>query len=404
MKNIFGLCFCLSVLALVGCGKDDETNTEINNPTTYNFTRDGQSTVSFPGQTTRIAMGTELINAMANFNQSAIGLLEMYANETATGEDANPYANDELNASSKSIKSKTAASTDFFSANTSESATIKADFETWITAQVTEVFPNKNELATPGFAGQIADGSSVRYVNAAGLEYNQVVNKGLIGALIVDQILNNYLSPTVLDAGENKTNNDAGIVDEGSVYTTMEHKWDEAYGYLFGASTDATNPIATLGEGNFLNKYLSRVNDDVDFAGIATDIWEAFKLGRAAIVAGDYDERNDQASIIKELISKAMAIRTVYYLQQGKNALPTSGDNYGSAFHDLSEGAGFVYSLRFLRNPNNADAYFSRSEVDAMMEQLTTGNGFWEITPATLDAMSEEIANKFDFTVAQAGS
>ena len=389
---------------MVGCDKKDDTTTEINNPTTYNFTRAGQSTVSFSGQSTRIAMANELINAMNDFDQTTAGLLEMFANATATGEDANPFSDDELNLSSKSIKSKTAASADFFAANTSESAIIRADFEAWMTAQVTEVFPNKNVLATPGTAGQIADGSTPRYVSAGGLEYDQLVNKGLIGALMVDQILNNYLSPTVLDAGDNKALNDASTVAEGSAYTEMEHKWDEAYGYLFGASTDASNPIPTLGEGNFLNKYLASVNDDSDFAGIATDIWEAFKLGRAAIVSGEYDVRNEQASIIKELISKTMAIRTVYYLQQGKNALPTSGNNYGSAFHDLSEGAGFVYSLRFLRKPNSSDAYFSRTEVDALMLQFTAGYGLWDITPTTLDEMSEEIASKFDFTIAQAGN
>jgi len=392
---------------ILGCGKDDDTTTstpKIDNPTTYNFTRDGQSTVSFSGQTERILMGTELIEAMTDFNQTAEKLTEMFANETVSGADANPFVNVTLNTSTKSVKSKTAASADFFSSNAAEAATIKAQFESWITAQVDEVFPNENSLATAGVAGQIADGTSARYVNGDGLEYNQIVNKGLIGALMVDQMLNNYLSPLVLDAGQNIENNNAGTVEDGAIYTTMEHKWDEAYGYLFGAATNAANPLATLGEDSFLNKYLSRVNDDADFAGIADDIFEALKLGRAAIVAGNYEVRDGQAGIVKDLISEAMAIRAVYYLQQGKNLLPTTGNDYGAAFHALSEGAGFVYSLRFLRNPNNSDSYFSRAEVDEFMAQLTAGNGFWEITPETLDAMSNAIANKFDFTVAQAGS
>jgi len=72
---------------------------------------------------------------------------------------------------------------------------------------------------------------------------------------------------------------------------------------------------------------------------------DAFKRGRAAIVAGDYDERDVQADIIKEKISWVIGIRAIYYLQQGK---------------------------------------------------------FWDITPAILDEISEEIASKFDFTVAEA--
>jgi len=347
-------------------------------------------------------MATELIIALTDFNQNTENLLEMYANETASGGDANPYNDDELNASSKSVKSKVAASADFFASNTTESAEIKADLQSWIEAQVAEVFPNKNIIASAGVAGQIADGSSVRYVNGQGLEYNQAVNKSLIGALIVDQICNNYLSPAVLDADNNIDLNNSGTVAEGETYTIMEHKWDEAYGYLFGKSANAADPLMTLGDDNFLNKYLARVNGDADFEGIAEEIFEAFKLGRAAIVAADYKLRDEQAEIVKEKIATVVAVRAVFYLQQGKNAL-ANNDN-GGAFHDLSEGFGFVYSLRFLRRANSSSAYFSKEEVDGFINQLTEGNGFWDISDDTLDQISETIADKFSFTVSQAAS
>lgn len=184
----------------------------------------------------------------------------------------------------------------------------------------------------------------------------------------------------------------------------MEHKWDEAYGYLFGASSNPEDPIINLGEDSFLNKYLGRVNNDPDFTGIASEIWDAFKLGRAAIVAGDYDLRDEQANIIREQVSKVIAIRAVYYLQQGKIALPVTGNNYGPAFHDLSEGAGFVYSLRFLRKPNSSDPYFNQNEVNGFMEKLFVADGFWDITPETLDEISTDIADKFDFTVDEAAN
>jgi len=322
------------------------------------------------------------------------------------GSEANPYANDAYNESSKSVKSKVAASADFFSANTSESATIKADFESWIIAQSKEVSANENEFATPGNAGQIADGSSARYVNAQGLEYDQAVNKGLIGALMLDQILNNYLSPSVLDAGQNIEENNSSTLADGKNYTTMEHKWDEAYGYLFGFSDSPEDPIATLGsDDNFLNKYVGRVDSDDDFAGIGLSIFNAFKLGRAAIVGQDYELRNEQAATIKQELSKVVAIRAVYYLQHAKLALPTNQDDsaYGSAFHDLSEGFGFVYSLRFTHDITSGLSYFSTDEVNAMISDLTEGRGFWDITPEKLDAISKTIAAKFDFTIEQAG-
>lgn len=400
MKPLILLAFGLVFLASCDDEMPRSEEITIDNPTTYEFLRNNESTVSFSGQTARINMGTELIGAMMDFDKTTESLLEMYANQTASGADANPYADASLNESTKSVKSKVAASSDFFSTNSAESARIKSDIESWIVAQVEEVFPNKDVLAESGRAGQIADGSSVRYVSAKGLEYNQAVNKSLIGALMVDQIVNNYLSISVLDAGDNMANNDADIVAEGKSYTTMEHKWDEAYGYLFGLARDESNPLATLGEDSFLNKYLSRVNDDSDFENIASDIFEAFKLGRAAIVAKDYQVRDQQAEIIRDRLAQVIAVRAIYYLQSGKNAI--ASDDLGGAFHDLSEGFGFVYSLRFLRQANSSNPYFTREDVDGFVNKLTEGNGFWDIDAATLDSMSDIIADKFDFTVAQA--
>ena len=179
----------------------------------------------------------------------------------------------------------------------------------------------------------------------------------------------------------------------------MEHKWDEAFGYLYGKEADIAAP--TLNNDSFLNKYLSRVEGDADFAGIAEEIYNAFKLGRAAIVAKDYTTRNVQAELLREKISEIVGIRAVYYLQQGKNNLPT---DKGGAFHDLSEGIGFIYSLQFTRMPNSTASYFTKLEVDGFMATLQNGNGFWDLSSETLDEMSATIAAKFKFTLAQAGS
>ena len=215
---------------------------------------------------------------------------------------------------------------------------------------------------------------------------------------MVDQILNNYLSSGVLDEASNRSDNDAGIVATDKNYTTMEHKWDEAFGYLYGLDNAIT---PELNKDKFLNKYLSRVEGDTDFTGIASDIYNAFKLGRAAIANKDYTTRDAQAEILKEKISEIVGIRAVYYLQQGKNSL---SPNVQDSFHDLSEGLGFVYSLQFTRKPNSNDAYFTKAEVDGFMSTLQAGNGFWDVTEENLDEISNTIAAKFNFTVDQAGS
>ena len=96
----------------------------------------------------------------------------------------------------------------------------------------------------------------------------------------------------------------------------MEHKWDEAYGYLYG---NEDNPAVPVYEADkFLSEYVAKVNEDSDFEGIALDIYNAFKLGRAAIVAKDYELRDVQAQVIRGKISAVIGIRAIYYLQQGK--------------------------------------------------------------------------------------
>lgn len=399
----------ISILSIsfISCGISTDNDIDLDIPADYTFTRNGSSSVSFSGQTTRIKMATELVSAMMAFDTSTEeSLLEMFRNETSQGGDADPFTDAELNASTKSIKSKVAASADFYSANTTESAEIKADFEAWISAQVNEVFPNEDSLARPGVAGQIADGSSTRYVSAKGLEYNQLVAKGLIGALMTDQMLNNYLSVSVLDAGSNQQDNNSEVLVDGQNYTNMEHKWDEAYGYLFGASQDPANPLATLGDDNFLNKYLGRVVDNPLFGTVGVDVYNAFKTGRAAIVASEYDIRDERANIIRDRISAVIAIRAIYYLQVGKDALSGTEKDFGAAFHDLSEGYGFVYSLQFTRIPGTNTPFFTRTEVEGFLNDLMGDgeNGLWDVTPQTLDDISASIAAKFNFNVEQAAS
>ena len=401
MKKLL-LFLAITSLLFVSC-KDETEPIDTPDPTVapanYTFLRDNETAVSYSGQTQRIAMGQELINAMKEETTSLTALQKMFDHQEGSN-DFTDAGNLGLNASSKSVRGKTAASTDLFSANSTDATAIKQEFDSWIASQVSDVFPEWNNDASAGMAGKIqeAGGGSTRYVNGKGLELNQAVNKALIGGLMTDQMLNNYLGTAVLDAGTNVADNDAGILAEGKNYTTMEHKWDEGFGYLYGADNQS-NP--TLGADSFLNKYLSRVEGDSDFAGIAATIYDAFKLGRAAIVNLDYITRDEQVDIIRENVSKVIAVRAIYYLQGGKANL---GSDWASAFHDLSEGFGFVYSLQFTRKPGSNTAYFTKSEVDAFLTQLMAGNGFWDVSSTTLDDISETIAVKFNITVAQAGN
>ncbi|NJW53999.1 DUF4856 domain-containing protein [Salinimicrobium oceani] len=387
-------------IAFTSCSTDDDSvipTNKVDVPETYSFTRDEQSTVSFDGQTTRLLMAGDLTAGFMTPEATEEELSNMFSNEN------NPFSDEALNTSSKSVKSKVAASTLYFGSNTVESNAIKDTFESWITEQATEVFPNWEVLAEAGVAGQIAQGDKTRYVNAKGIELNQLFAKSLIGALLTDQILNNYLSQSVLDEGDNVENNNNAVTEEGKSYTTMEHKWDEAYGYLVGhPSVSGADPMISLSsnEDRLLFNYLQSVNSDSDFAGIAEETFEAFKVGRAAIVAGDYELRDEQVAIIRENLSLVSAVRAIHYLQGGKVAI--QNEDMGAAFHELSEGLGFLYSLRFTHNPATGEPYLAPEVIFGFQEQLMAGNGFWDVTPETLDSISEAIATAFGITVAQA--
>jgi hypothetical protein len=381
------------------CDNDDEASITNNviAPATYSFERNSESSVAYSGQTTRIKMADELAAALLDDSLDEVSIDAMFAHV----EGANNFSDAFLNASDKSVRSKVAASTDFFAANSTDATAIKSEFDGFIAAQANDVFPFWNNTATAGVAGQLqeAGGGSVRYMGPKGLEYDQAFVKGLIGSLMVDQMLNNYLSTAVLDAGDYRVDNDNDLVATGKPYTDMEHKWDEAFGYLYGAEVDATSPVLNVDQ--YLNKYLNRVESSPNFNGIAAIIYDAFKLGRAAIVAKNYDVRDQQADIIKEEVSNIIGIRAVYYLQVAQNFLAA---DKATAFHDLSEGYGFIYSLQFTRKAGTDQPYFSKSEVDAYLSELMTGNGFWDVTPATLNRISDEISARFEFTTEQAGS
>lgn len=398
MKRLAASIAAVAMLTLVSCGDDDpEQGIVTNAPDTYVFERNGNSNVSFGGQTTRIKMAGEIGSALKDASKTEMQLDAMFAHTAG----ANNFTDAALNASGKSVRSKIAASTDYFATNTTDATAIKAYFDDLIASQVSDVFPNWNNTASSGVAGGLDQlNGTTRYMNGKGLEYNQAVTKGFIGALMMDQILNNYLSTAVLDAGTNRADNTSKTLVDGKDYTLMEHKFDEGYGYLYGAEVNPAVP-ADGSADDFLNKYVKRAANN-GFANLPTEVFNAFKLGRAAIVSNDYALRDQQIEIIKEKISMAIALRAVHYLQAGKEDIFVTSPDLAHGFHGLSEAIGFIYSLQFTQNPSTGAPYFTKSEVEGFNAQLLTGNGFWDVTAVTLDQISNTIAAEFAFTVAQA--
>lgn len=392
----------LSLSLFTACSSDDDATVPVSYdvPSTYTFERSGATTIDFSGQTSRLEMLSELGNKFTTAATDAtvlnsVELQNMFANTN------NAFASAALNSSGKNLKSKTAASNDYFTlflggGSTVEKVAVQAFFESQF---ANGAAASQGNPATAGVAGSYLDGSKMRLFAANGLEPQQILLKGLMGAVMMDQISNHYLSVNTLDKASTRIENTNKVMAENANFTNMEHYWDEAYGYVYGADDAASNSL------KYWSSYIKQVNADADFNTISADIDLAFRKGRAAIVNNDYLVRDQQVAIIQKNLALVAAVRGVYYMQEGKAKLVQ--DNGAKAFHALSEGYGFIMSLRYTRQPGTDNPYFSKDEVDTMLASLVSGpNGLWDIDNLIpkLDAISAQIASRFGFSVEQAAT
>lgn len=362
----------LTGLFLVSCSNDDDNNNSnhIDAPETYKFERNGLTTVSYSGQTCRLTMASEIYDAFKDTSKTVEDINNMFANGTGFSEEL----------CSKNIRSKTASSA-------TASSTVKPLFDAFIEETVNDVFPRWNSPASIGNSGYIIESNGKkRYVNSKGLELDQAFVKGLIGGLCLDQITNNYLTVGKLDVGNNISDNDNEVLNGDNNYTTMEHYWDEGFGYLYGLEADQENPTYSDNGDILLNKYAGKVNgsdaDQVDMSSV----YDAFIAGRTAIVNNDYTKRDLEAAKIKLYLDKIIAIRAAYYLEAAAEII-ANRDARPDAFHDLSEGYGFVLSLQFTD-------FFTNAEVEVLLDQLLEGDGFWKVESNTLNTMAQQIRTK----------
>ena len=362
----------LSGLFFVACINDDGNNNSnhMDAPETYKFDRNGLTTVSFSGQTCRLTMAGEIYDAFKDTSKTVEDINNMFANGTGFSEEL----------CSKNIRSKTASSA-------TASSTVKPMFDAFIEETVNEVFPKWNSPASAGKSGYITESNGKkRYVNSKGLELDQAFVKGLIGGLCLDQITNNYLTVGKLDVGNNISDNDNEVLNGDNNYTTMEHYWDEGFGYLYGLEADQENPTYSENGDILLNKYAGKVNGSDAGQVDMSSVNDAFIAGRTAIVNNDYTKRDLEAAKIKLYLDKIIAIRAAYYLEAAAEII-ANGDARPDAFHDLSEGYGFVLSLQFTD-------FFYNAEVEVLLDQLLKGDGFWKVESITLNTMAQQIRTK----------
>lgn len=369
----------------------DNTGTYINNYSSL-FLRDGNSTVSFGGQTTRLKQAIEIGGNLKSNNASSNDIQIKYEGIDGTSSGFDDAA---LNGTTKILRSKTSSSIGLFGADKNESGQGKTNVELFdaFIAGHDAVVADWNTPATSGQAGTFLDADgSTRYVDTKGRELDQLFTKSLMGALAYDQAINHYFNRLDNENGDDasgdkdyrKFNDEGTVAGEGKAYTTMEHHWDEAFGYVYG----------NIAQENLLYKYFDNVDDLSKFAGIEQEIFEAFVKGRIAIVEKDYEARDAQIAILREKLAIIVAVRAVHYLGGGAKILDDDTKNTEDAFHDLCEGYGFINSLRYLVKADGTSKYFTDAEVDNFLAILDEGNGLWDVTSTELRNMADDIAAK----------
>tara|TARA_B100001559_G_scaffold98065_1_gene82079 strand:- start:767 stop:1972 length:1206 start_codon:yes stop_codon:yes gene_type:complete len=363
------------------CDSDDDNDNQGGNtivaPSSYEFTRNGASTVSFGGQTTRLNQAEELYSAL-NSNESTASGLDLMFNGDGNGSAG--FADESLNGTSKIIGSKTSAST------LAGSAATKQRFDDMISDYAANVVPNWNQDASAGVPGAIStpDGGSTYHLNAAGQELDQLFFKGLIGAFTLDQIVNNYIHPNQLDSGSRIDDNDNDVLSGDNNYTDMEHKWDEGFGYLYGLEGDnlANAGASPSGNGSLLMKYFKKVDEEGGYEpGIGQVVYDAFIMGRTAIVNKDYELRDQQAAIIKVELSKVIGYYAIHYMNDYVAKLEAG--NVAKAHHSLSEAWGFLLSLSFTNNGND-EPFMDRATVEYFLDNYL--GDFHSVNPGVLTA------------------
>lgn len=355
----------LLVLFVSACQTTEEIPWET--PATYEFLRNGQSTVSYSGQTDRLDHLTAMKSLMNQANGGAAidgsDLTDMYANTGGDGGGNFTFT------SSKQLRDKTASG---------EALVLDGLMTSMGTSSQT------GGTASNGQSGLLVrEGSgSTILVNDKGQEYTQMIEKGIMGATFYYQITSVYLSDERVGNSVNNTD-----IVEGANHTAMEHHWDEAFGYL-GVPVDFRSdwPSDRNGETRFLGSYI-RGRDAL--LGSGDILMEAFKRGREAIVRKDYDERDAQRDIIYFELEKVFAATAIHYI----NAALASLDDDGEFFHTLTECYAFIKGLNF-----SPRATLSEGEITALLISISDASfNLWNASQSGLNNAKDSLSDAFGF-------
>lgn len=375
MQSLCGKNFLLIIVVAgltLSCGVfGDDGNDNLNPPDTYEFTRNGESTVAYPGQTDRLDMVDEMATYLAKGHNGEVlseqDLLDMFENKNNDGGGNFTFTSD------RQLKNKTFQpdiDNNLFGNIFADAATASQN-------------GNNGVRAADGVAGLIAraDGDDI-LVSKNGREFEQLVEKGLMGAVFYNQIFNVYLTDDRI--GPDIENDE---LEEGKNYTPKEHHFDEAFGY-FGAPVDFESdwPDSRADEPRFWAGYSNDADDDLGMNDILMD---AYIKGRTAIVNKDQDALNEQVAILYDNLELLTAATAVHYINSTINAL--SNTEHGEAFHQLSEAWAFVNAIKY-----SPQRKLSLQQINQINNTDFGDNGnFWNADIAGLNNAKSTLVNTY---------
>jgi len=228
------------------------------------------------------------------------------------------------------------------------------------------------------------------YVSPQGQDYQQLIQKFVLGAVTFSQAADDYLDDDLPDKGLNADNSGPKT---GKTYSSLEHAWDEGYGY-WGAARDYGQyldiEIAVKGGREGWSQYHDTNGDEeidlttehnfgfsinaakrdygssscgFDLTGAA---YYGFFMGRALIteVTGalsedQMDELLGYRNIIIESWEKAIAATVIHYINDCIDDITGETEFYDYAKH-WSEAKGFALSFQFNRLSPVSDEDFEQ--------------------------------------------
>ncbi len=426
MKLVKGVTLLSAAMMLAACGSSSSSDEDpTQSQTTYSFDsklNDGESSVSHSGQSTRHLLINELktfiksseLKAAASADDALFELNRIYATGVDSNVAASLYNTDVYGSGSITDISNvlsdeqiagglTLLQTSF--QDVSDDKNLKGklagqdnplsqEFIGWdITLAEDETDDDRPNLLLTSWFEQIAtlaasDAESA-YLTDEGLDLQQLVQKFLLGAVTYSQAADDYLKATKglvkpNTDPDNQAKFDSGEDSSLKAYTSLEHQWDEGFGY-FGAAhdylayTDAENKASPAhdtnsdtqidlmkGEysfGHSINAAKRDVGSDgaTDFS---TEAMAAFIAGRKLIndnVATDTANAGAEAAYYTELVGyaetalgaweKAIASTVIHYINEVIEETETLGTNEEASFANRakhwSEMKGFALSLQF---------------------------------------------------------